>query len=43
MYTERVKKLGHRRSESWDYAWSSTKSEDHREKTTTLITGASIH
>ena len=27
-------------SESWDYAWSSKESEDHREKTMLLITGA---
>ncbi len=29
------------RSESWDYAWSSMKSDDHREKTMLLIKGAS--
>ena len=29
-------------SESWDYAWSSIKSDDHREKTIVIITEPTI-
>ena len=32
----------HGHSESWDYAWSSMKSDDHREKTIVIITEPTI-